>query len=196
MIHRGAALESMGQHEEALQAFETAVSIDPQFHPAHSAKTTVLIALNRFDQAVAASTSAIELNGSDSKAFADRAFCHLKLKQYADAIQDFNTAKSLGDSTSETVRLYSMALRFHAEELNKSGNATAAVDLYDAALAESSDGQTNEDILFNKLRFLFSSSSHFLAFTLNLLEVYECIYYLFVALNFFKKVFFFFFLNI
>lgn len=84
-----AALKAVKRHEEALESFEAALRTSPDFYPSWRGKTDILTLLERYDDAIAAATKAMELKPGDTGPITDRAFAHLRAKHLAAALDDY-----------------------------------------------------------------------------------------------------------
>lgn len=144
--NRGVALKACKRNEDALSSFDQALQHNPKFYPSLRGKTDILMALERFDEAIETATKAIAVTSDDPGPLADRAFALLRAKKLEAAISDYEAARTKGDTSAETQRLYAIALSQRAVELDKSGDYNAAEDYYSRAI----DLEATESRLFNR----------------------------------------------
>jgi tetratricopeptide (TPR) repeat protein len=93
--NQGADLAAQGKFQEALQATDKALSLQPNFSLAWTQKAGLLVVLGRAEEAVAAADNAIAGNANISEAWANRADALNNLGRYKEAIQSANRAITL-----------------------------------------------------------------------------------------------------
>jgi len=82
----GCELVNLGQHEEAIAAFEKVLEIDPQFHDAWNGLGTSLNGLGRYKEAIAAFEKALEIDPKFHKAWNGLGNSLGELGEYNEAI--------------------------------------------------------------------------------------------------------------
>lgn len=114
LVLRGRTLYNQGDNEKAIQLFRAAVSCDPDFRDAikwlrivqkldrMKEEGNVEFKAGRHAAAIEKYTAALEIDpsnrGINAKLLQNRAQCHIKLKQYDEAIADTDRAYSLDPS--------------------------------------------------------------------------------------------------
>jgi len=93
---KGAALVVLGRYEEALQAFDKAIELDPQYADAWNNKGVALYELGRYKEALQAYDKAIELDPYDADAWNDKGTVLGKLGRHYEAQVCYDKAKELG----------------------------------------------------------------------------------------------------
>ena len=124
----GVSEKQLGNHEVALRLIKRAVLANPQSASVHSNLGSLLMALKRFEEAVAACDKAIELDSQLVDAHYNRGNALLELKKFADAVASFRKALAIDP--------------LHANAYNNCGNALCksrqfleAMSCYDRAIA-------------------------------------------------------------
>ncbi len=92
----GAALATAGQLVEALRAYDSALSMDPQQVPAWAGKADALYNLGRFEQALMTLDRARALDPHSGELVRSRGFVLLALHRSTEALSTFQTAHQLG----------------------------------------------------------------------------------------------------
>jgi|WetSurMetagenome_2_1015567.scaffolds.fasta_scaffold00586_1 tetratricopeptide (TPR) repeat protein len=100
--NKGADLFGQGKYDEALQAFNKAIEINPQLAGAWTGKGYGLKALGRYDEAVQAFDKAIEINPQDADAWNDKGDTLKALGRTTEADVAYAKAKELTYTTSGT----------------------------------------------------------------------------------------------
>ncbi|KAI1777600.1 hypothetical protein F4818DRAFT_319270 [Hypoxylon cercidicola] len=126
LVLRGRALYAQGENEKAIQHFRKALSCDPDFKEGVKWLRTVQkldrmkeegnadYKAGRWQAAFDKYSAALEVDpsnrGTNSKLFQNRALCRLRLKQFAEAINDCDRAISLDSSYTKARKTKANAL--------------------------------------------------------------------------------------
>lgn len=105
---KGANLFGQGKYDEALQAFDKAIEINPQLAGAWTGKGYALIALGKYDEAVQAFDKAIEINPNDANALDDKNNA-LEAKELAATSSTATTSvgsTSVGSTDVNSIRMF------------------------------------------------------------------------------------------
>lgn len=94
-LDEGNRLYNMGQFQDALQAFENAIQIDPTFADAYEGKTSTLCALGRYQEALASVETALKLDPSYAASYNDKGDILYEFKSYSDALGYYEHALQL-----------------------------------------------------------------------------------------------------
>jgi protein O-GlcNAc transferase len=111
-----------GQHADALRQIDKALGVNSATADAHNNRGNVLVALKRFDEAVASYGRAITLKPDYAEAFVGRANALHELKKFEDALDSCEKALALKPD--------------HAEACYNFGNSLAALKRFDEALIQ------------------------------------------------------------
>ncbi len=95
-FNEGVALGNSGRLEEALQAYETAIRLNPNDAIAYYGKGAALEKLGRYQEALQAFETAIRLNPNFAVAYYGKGVALERLKREIEAQQAFDKAKELG----------------------------------------------------------------------------------------------------
>lgn len=94
-LYEGSLMISEKKYEEALEAFNKAIEINPKSDFALSRKGAALGILGRYEEALGAFNKAIEINPKNESAIRNRTVALLELKRYAEALE---AAKRIKDT--------------------------------------------------------------------------------------------------
>ncbi len=94
-LDEGNRLYNMGQFQEALQAFENAIQIDPTFADAYEGKTSALCTLGRYQEALVSVETALKLDPSYAASYNDKGDILYEFKSYEDALGYYQRALQL-----------------------------------------------------------------------------------------------------
>jgi tetratricopeptide (TPR) repeat protein len=94
-VLRGNNLRELGKHEQAIQAYNDAISIDPQLAEAYYNRGMVYTLRAEYDKAIADFDSAIELKPEWAEAYGERAMAHRSLGDEEQADDDAEQAVAL-----------------------------------------------------------------------------------------------------
>jgi len=92
LTSEGNALYSQGQYDEALQAFDKAIEIGPQYSPAWHGKGWTLENLGRYEEALQAFDKAIEIDPQYTLAWDGKGWALNSLGRFEEALQAFDKA--------------------------------------------------------------------------------------------------------
>jgi Flp pilus assembly protein TadD len=113
-FNKGIALEDLGKYDEAIQAFDKALELDPQNAEAWSEKGYALGELGKYDEAIQALDKAIELDPQNAEAWSEKGVVLELLNKttgadaaYASANELSNTGPALPSLGSEGAKLLS-----------------------------------------------------------------------------------------
>jgi tetratricopeptide (TPR) repeat protein len=93
--NRGRLLASDHLESEALAAFDAALSIVPDYEPAHRLRVELLLKLKRYDDVIHSCDALIARGKPSAKVVELRGLARESLKDYAGAIEDASTALAL-----------------------------------------------------------------------------------------------------
>ena len=88
----GVASSRQGNHTEGLQFIDAAMQIEGQSASIYNSRGNVLLALQRFDEAVASYDNAIVLKSDFAEAFCNRGAALQELKRFDEALASYNQA--------------------------------------------------------------------------------------------------------
>ena len=123
----GAALQELGQFEEAVQAFDRAIQLNPDNAEAHSNRGVALQRQGRLEEAVQSIDRAIQLNPDYAEAYSNRGVALQELGQLNEAVVCYERAIQLKPDYANTHCNRGAALK----EL---GQLKQAVEGYDRAI--------------------------------------------------------------
>ncbi|MGD9779610.1 tetratricopeptide repeat protein, partial [Methanomethylovorans sp.] len=106
---KGYALNALGRYEEALQACDKAIEIDPNYLYAWSHKGFALYGLGRYDEALQAYDKCIELDPLNALSWYNKGVILEALGRYDEAQVCYDKAEELG-LYIEDVRYYTLNL--------------------------------------------------------------------------------------
>jgi protein O-GlcNAc transferase len=118
----GVVHHQRGRHADALDQIDAALTVNSATADAHNNRGNVLVALKRFDEAVASYGRAIALKPDYAEAFVGRANALHELKKFEDALKSCEKALALKPD--------------HAEACYNFGNSLAALKRFDEALVQ------------------------------------------------------------
>jgi tetratricopeptide (TPR) repeat protein len=119
--NRGGALQAQGKLDEALESFDRAISLEPDYAEAFSARGTILFALGRADEALASFDKAILLEPRNANGYYNRGFALQTLARFPEALESYDKAILVDRSASDA-------------HFNR-GNVLFALERYHEALA-------------------------------------------------------------
>ena len=88
----GLAFVKQGKLESAIERFDQAIKIDPDFVPAYNNRGYVYNVLEQYQRAIEDYNEAIRLEPENAVAFNNRGFSQRNLGRYQGALDDFNEA--------------------------------------------------------------------------------------------------------
>ena len=124
----GAALSQQGNHTEGLRFIDAAMQIEGQSAAIYNSRGNVLLALQRFDEAVASYDKAIALKSDFAEPFCNRGVALQELKYFDEALASYDKAIALRPNYAEAFCNRGLAL----QELKRFAAALAS---YDEAIA-------------------------------------------------------------
>jgi tetratricopeptide (TPR) repeat protein len=87
---RGNANYTLGNYRQAIEDYDRAIEINPDFLDAHNNRGDAYIGLGNYRQAIEDYNRAIEIKPAYADAYSNRGLSYSKLGQYQLAIEDFN----------------------------------------------------------------------------------------------------------
>jgi len=124
----GVALSQQGNHTEGLRFIDAAMQIEGQSASIYNSRGNVLVALQRFDEAVASYDKAIALKTDFAEPFCNRGGALQELKRFDEALASYDKAIALKPDSAEAFYNRGAAL----QELKRFDEALAT---YDEAIA-------------------------------------------------------------
>jgi tetratricopeptide (TPR) repeat protein len=91
----GTSLRKLGRHDEAIKAFEAAITLDPGFAEAHNSRGIALASLGRYQDALVSFDQALKLNPSYAECHNNRGIVLQELGQLDAALASFDKAVAL-----------------------------------------------------------------------------------------------------
>ena len=91
-FNKGFDLGKLERYEEAIEAYEKAIEINPKYNDAWFNKGFDLGKLKRYEEAIEAYEKAIEINPKDNDAWYNKGFRLARLKRYEEAIEAYEKA--------------------------------------------------------------------------------------------------------
>jgi tetratricopeptide (TPR) repeat protein len=128
----GVASSQQGNHTEGLRFIDAAMLIERKSASIHNSRGNVLVALQRFDEALASYDNAVALKSDYAEAFCNRGGALQELKRFDEALANYDRAIALKPDSAEALCNRGLAL----QELNRFDEALAS---YDNAIALKSD---------------------------------------------------------
>jgi tetratricopeptide (TPR) repeat protein len=136
-LDKGLALYDQGKYDEAIQAYDKAIEIDPQNADAWDNKGTTLHKLGKYDEAIQAYDKAIELDYlEDTYAWYNKGLALAKQSKYDEAIQAFDKAIEINPKDADAWNNKGLALG----KLGLTAESKAAIDRAKELETEGSTG--------------------------------------------------------
>ena len=120
----GVASSQQGNHTEGLQFIDAAMQIEGQSASIYNSRGNVLLALQRFDEAVASYDNAIVLKSDFAEAFCNRGAALQELKRFDEALASYNQAIAFRPNYAEAFCNRGLAL----QELKRFDEALTSYD--------------------------------------------------------------------
>ncbi len=128
---RGAAFGQSGDHEKALDDFNAAISISPQYYQAYANRALIYARVGRLDQALTDYDQALSIDPRYSVALIGRGNIHRMRKNYPMAVADYTQALEI---QADPIAFFNRGLSYQAM-----GQHYKAVDDFDNTLGYRSD---------------------------------------------------------
>lgn len=103
LLAKGASLDNLGYHQEALGFIEQAINSDPKFLYAFHSRAVVYLGLEEYGKAIEEYNHILKTNvlkAVENRLYYDRGYALSKIGKYRDALCDYNKAIELGLNTS------------------------------------------------------------------------------------------------
>lgn len=97
-LEKGRCLHNLDRYEEALECYDRAIELDPNYHPAWALRGNVLNNLDRYEEALASFDRAIALGHDNQFSWFLRGNLLNNLKRYEEALVSFDRAIELDDN--------------------------------------------------------------------------------------------------
>jgi len=152
MHNMGVAYIFLKSYKNALQCFESTIEEAPYFYASHCAKSQVLSMMGRYQEAVDSAKDAIQEDPNEPLAHSDLGYAYLKSGKFEESVRAYERAIELKDQSSETQRLYAMALSELATLCERANNSESAIEFYLKSVNrhETALAYQNLGILYNR----------------------------------------------
>jgi tetratricopeptide (TPR) repeat protein len=97
-VIRGEAYKDKGDYDRAIQDFNEAIHLNPNYEIAYYDRGNAYIDKNDYDRAIRDFDEAIHLNPNDANAYNNRGVAYHRKDDYARAVQDYNQAIRLNSN--------------------------------------------------------------------------------------------------
>ncbi|GEM_PF-2359319 len=114
-LNQGIALGDQGKYEEAIQAFDAVIKINPQYEAAWYLKGAALHQKARYDEALGAIDKAIEINPQDSDAWYLKGMVLDDLGKSNESIQAFDNSTQIDPQNADAWYYKGEALYYHGK---------------------------------------------------------------------------------
>lgn len=128
----GTALSLIGKSEEAIDAFDKAVCLNPNHPDAFNDKGVILSRLGRFEESLPCFANAIQLDPMYGDAYTNYGFALFSLKKFKEAVISYDNAIKLNSRLADSNW-------YRAQSLRELGFHELAIKGFDLALANSQD---------------------------------------------------------
>jgi beta propeller repeat protein len=119
-LHKGIELVNQGKYDQAIQAWDEAIKINPQYTYAWSNKGNILNVLGKYDEAIRACDQAIKINPQYTYAWTNKGNALVGQGRYDEALQAYDQAISINPQS--------------VDAWNNKGNALYLLGKYDDAI--------------------------------------------------------------
>ena len=119
-LNKGASLKSLGRFDEAIQCYDQALRIDPQYAAAWSNKGNSLASLGRFDEALQCFEQALRITPQLVEAWVSKGASLANLGRFAEAVQCYDQALRINPQ--------------YAEAWDNKGNSLGSLGRFDEAI--------------------------------------------------------------
>ncbi len=123
----GLALAALARYDEAIQDYDEAIKLDPNYKEAFFNRGLALAVLEKFDEAIQDYDEAIKLDPNYKEAFFNRGLALAALDKFDEAIKDYDEAIKLDPKNKEA--FYNKGLALVAL-----GKCSEAIKAYDEAV--------------------------------------------------------------
>lgn len=120
--NRGNAYLSLGNYQQAIEDFNKAIELDPNYAKAHNNRGLAYGSLGKYDLAIENFDATINLNNRESRAYYNRGNVFKALGNYQKAIEDYNRAIELNPKK--------------ADDYNNRGNTFLKLNNYQRAIED------------------------------------------------------------
>jgi tetratricopeptide (TPR) repeat protein len=153
-LNRGRIKSSRRQHKEALQDYDKAILLNPQYYLAYANRATKYITLNRNEEALKDLSRAIEIKPDYSRPYINRGVLKSESGKYREAIEDFDLALTKKDLTT---RNRAMIFNNRGVAYMNLGDNSGALKDYDAAIkldASNALAVSNREVVLKRINNL------------------------------------------
>ncbi len=126
-FNRGFILDYQGRYDEAINAYDEAIKLDPNYAKAWNSKGTILGKQGKFDEAIKCFDEAIRLDPNDAEAWYRKGVTLDKQGNYSDAIMAYDEAIRIDPNDAE-------AWNNKGTVLGKQGKFEQAIQCFDKAI--------------------------------------------------------------
>jgi tetratricopeptide (TPR) repeat protein len=132
---RGIDLRNKGKYDDAIEAYNKAINIDPYFSPAWSNKGTAFANQGNFDEAIEAHDKAITLNQQAAMLLNSKVYALFNRHSHEGDVKALNrrSAKAFTNKGA-TIQIQGKALRDRGDNLLAQGKYTDSIDAFDNAI--------------------------------------------------------------
>ncbi|WP_414528278.1 tetratricopeptide repeat protein [Nodularia chucula] len=129
LSEKGSTLFALQRYQDALAAYQEAVSISPDFVTGWNGQGKTLTELKKYEDALAAYDQAIQIQPDYVEAWAGRGFVLQNLQRYSEAIASFDQALRLDDNAPEVWNAKGEIFRNLQQYNNAIQSYTKAIDI-------------------------------------------------------------------
>lgn len=132
---RGIDLHNKGKHDDAIEAYNKAINIDPYFSPAWGNKGTALADQGNFDEAIKAHDKAIALNQQAATFLNSKVYALFNQHSHEEDVEALNrrSAKAFTNKGA-TIQIQGKALRDRGDNHLAQGKYSDSIDAFDNAI--------------------------------------------------------------
>jgi len=145
--NRGNAYKIIGNYEQAIMDYDSAIKIYPQYPNAYNNRGNAYSILHNYERAINDYSMAIRFVPQYAEAYNNRGFAYRRLGDYVQAIDDFSRAIDLNPE-------YDVAYYGRGNSYYNLGNLRQAISDYDKAIGinpQYADAYTNRGLAYSKL---------------------------------------------
>ncbi len=136
--NKGLALAKLGKYEEAIECFDKAIELNPNFAPAWNNKGVALAKLGKYEEAIKCYDKALEIDPNYYYAWNNKGVALAKLGRYEEAIKCYEKAIQINPNYVDA--WYNLGLA-----LSKLGRYEEAIKCFDKVLKLKPDYQSAKE---------------------------------------------------